>query len=206
MINALFSGVSDVFGSGFVIRDEFLKTTLDTAIWTIGSTGGTPSDPTIVSDGAANGIGAVRPLSVGISGTSFIYSPSVKIGTGDFAFSSRVRVTSGGDFDSGGILGNNSFEVSGGGSVLHIFTGVTNWYIKSSGVLTSLAVPWGSTYQQINVHRLSGVVYVFIDGVKVFSAANTQDFSSAALRAECFSGPAYNGSMYNDTLALWVGR
>ncbi len=194
----------DYAEKNFFFRDEFLRAALDTDIWTASSTGGS-SDPTIVADSADGGIGAVHPLSAG-SGLSSITSVAVQVGTRDFSFASLVRVTDGGDFDTGTIYGNNIIHLSGGGNAVKIFTGATHWYVFANGVATDLGVAWGAAYQHIMVLRKDGVLHVYIDGALLHSEAHSLDMSTAALMARCIQGAANDGSMYCDTLSLWVGR
>ncbi len=191
-----------LFGGEYRLREHFERSTVDAGIWTLGSTGGS-SNPTIAADSAADGRGAVHPLSVG-SGTSFVTSISRQIGTNDFGFSSRARVTDGGDAENlGGFVANNAISVSGS-AVVRFVTGATNWKAVVGGTAYDTGVPWGAAYQDLLCLRVDGTIYFYIDGVLVHSEAHAVDMGAATLQAKCSAGGANDGSMFNDTLDVWI--
>jgi hypothetical protein len=195
--------ISALISGNYQKKDDFEKAAIDTDFWTLASTGGS-SDPTQLADSAANGIGAVHPLTAG-SGSSSIVSLGVQVGTNDFGFATRVRVASGGDYNLSTILSNNYVAVNGGGFRIMFATGATNWMPSIGGTDHNSGVAWGSIYQYLAMFRIGGTAYFFINNSLVYSVANTSDFGAAALTAKCTYGTT-DGSMYNDTLALWVDR
>ncbi len=192
---------SCIFGGDFQLKDHFYKAALDTAIWTAFSSGGS-SDPAIAADGAADGIGAVHPLTAG-SGTSSITSAAARVGTNDFGIGSRVRVASSAAIAA--FIANNDILLNGGGFEFGFKTGATNWFASTGGTDTDTGTAWAATYQDLKAFRVGGVAYFFINGVLEHSAANVVNYSDATLRAKALFATT-NGSMYNDTLSLWVGR
>jgi hypothetical protein len=190
-----------------IFREDFLRSSIDTDLWSLASTGGS-SDPTLVHDNAADGSGAAHPLTTGGSGTSTIQGPGigVQVGTGDFGFSSRVRIADGGDAENlAGFIANNFVSVIGP-NVVRFVTGATNWKAVIGGTAYDTGVAWGSTYQWLACRRRDGVIYFYIDGVQVHSEAHTVDMGAVGIQAKCSAGPANDGSMYNDTLCLWAKR
>ncbi len=191
------------FGGGFFLKEDFLKATPDADLWTLSSTGGS-SDPTVVADSTANGIGAIHPLTAG-SGTSTITSFAMKVGTVDFELSARVRVALGGNYDLSTIISNN-YVAFAGTNIVRFATGITNWMAVIGGTGHDTGVAWGSTYQQLTIWRTGGSVRFFIDGVQVYGEAHSADMGTPTIIAKCTNGLTHDGSMYCDTLGVSISR
>ncbi len=150
-----------IAGSGFHIYDDFVTSTLNTTLWDAGTA-------TSVDDSASGAFGAMT-IDDGV--TVATKSVSGHIGSSaDFYYAFRVRLSTD---------GNQTFSMglessTAGQSVYLLRTGTAgaNWQVRIDSVDTSLGVAPGSTYQLLEVVRLSGVIYVYVNGVLKHSVAH----------------------------------
>ncbi len=187
-----------IAGKNLMFRDEFL-TSFDTAVWSTASSTGTP--PAWLHDNAADGHGAIQCSTT--SGTSIIDSIAMPIGTKDFGVSFRERC-------GAPTLGSSQIRVYSGTAAKIIgFTNLTtgNWKISVNGTVTiDSGVARSSSYKQFDVVRVSGVSYFYVDGVLVYSEADTQDRSDAYIRLSCAPVSSNSPDTRVDNVSYWISR
>lgn len=166
-IVALSGGVAST-----LVRDHFTGSALNTGIWI--PTSGTP---TIVSDSANGGMGALQTATLG----SDTRTTQFNIGTGNFTLSGRIRIST-------GPSGDAQFGIRQGGGVdLYIVADPVsspgNWvpFVDGSFVTpngTNFAI--SATYALFEIKRKSNVVTFKVNGVPLHTLASyTSSLNSA---------------------------
>lgn len=195
-------------GSGFHVRDDFPATiggAVDTHKWVPGS-GGTGVAPIIVDDSAAGGFGAVQFAAGASGGTSEALITKLAIGTKDLYVSCRVRRATAvgtsmhftvGFIGDAGAADDLAFRGFMGG----------NWQRKLGATTTDdLGVAMSSTYQFLEMWRISGVVYFAIDGTTLYSGAFADDLGVGFFELRLFEGSAVANQINVDMVSVWVDR
>lgn len=148
-------------GSALLVVDDFTGSALSTGIW---------NSPTgsLVDDTASGGCGTVQ-LSDSGGGAQAFSTNNLKIGTSDFRLAARIRVVSMGGASS---LITLQMQYSSAAGALQFFArgGGTNWQaVVDGGADHDTGVAFGTTYQKLEIRRVSGVVTFYIDGTSVYS-------------------------------------
>lgn len=170
-----------VAGSDFHFEDEFDRGAVTSTMWDAIS--GTPS---IVTDFANNGFWAAR-MNPGAGNNWAIrraVSGFLPWRTNDLRMHARCRVAT--------LAGTGYVSVYPGGAELGFIARATgpNWKAYVSGVETDLGVPFLATYQHLDILRVSGVAYFFINGALRHSAAFVRDMTgdSTGIDANAIGG------------------
>lgn len=162
-------------GPAVRVKEDFAHANLNSSIWVIND----GAAITIVDDSASGAFGAVDLEATVGDPTQDLRLPTYDVGTGDYRMECRLRprtfsTSSGGYMLVGVTSGSNqayfrarSTTLSGRWAFYH-GTGPTE---VDSGVVVA-------GYQTLVIQRLSGVLKAYIDGVEIFSGANTADMSA----------------------------
>lgn len=167
--------------AGFEHRDEFAGAAVN-AFWTQVSLG-TGTVISVVDDSAAGGRGALSLLN-GSAGTreATVKSNVLNIGTADFIFRCRARRVS---TALKLIVGIGDPGTTNPGVIFMMDAGSGFWKVSTTSsngsVSTSTAVTHGTTYQTLAFIRHNGTLKFYIDGVEVYSEANTTNYSTVRL-------------------------
>lgn len=191
-------------GNGFLYREEWLKTTIDTEIWTLSNAGGS-GDPTVVDDNAAGGYGALSCDGVTGTGSSIAESIPMPPGTRDFYFSTYCRRAStvGG---TGALAQIGVYSSTAGRRAYYIVTG--NSYRANDGTTTTdTGVTPSTSYQFLEIARIDGELYFWIDGTLEHSVAHSVDLTDSYIRlAATNTGGADGADFRFDVVSLWINR
>lgn len=185
-------------GTGFYVPDDFVGPAIDGSKWTV--TG--PAGLTFPDDSANGGFGVARMHAT--AGT-----PSVQINTNKFALGTRdfvlaVRWRNNVALNAGNpqlFFGINDFglQQSSGGTVWQVYYDVTNTFN------TALSPTDVTNYHSMQLARLAGTLYMYIDGTLVHSVADTFNSSGQQLIAQV-QHSATDQDVYFDYFKLWINR
>ncbi len=155
-------------------------TTPGTSIWEY--TTGVLCDFAIVDDHTNGGFGAAKCTPTTSAFSNFGSAVKIGVGTEDFAFRAKVRLTSAVTVASTEV--QFGFNNGIGDNVFFALNSLdTKWHPYVDGVQqTALAtvVP-NATYIYFDIIRVSGVVYFYADSTLLYTGAYTTDLSAASV-------------------------
>lgn len=159
-------------GSDFLFYDDFIGgTTFDLSKWTV-SAGG------ILTQVTATDACGVADFSTAGNNDENLSTFGIAIGTADFEMCVRIKLASlggGASLAHVGLLSNTaSWRADAGG---------TNWFFYKNGASTDSGVAFSTTtFDVLEIIRVSGVQRVLINGVEIDSFADTHSFTTEALQ------------------------
>jgi hypothetical protein len=182
-----------VSGFGVAVKDHFTGNSLDSNTWQ--STLTTGATAVIIDDDANSGSGALQLTLGSAGGDSLIFSRNLVIGTGDFRITCCVRKVTLKTFTVG-ITGSVTFYMtaSAGG----------NWNSVSNAVTTDLGVAPSTTYQFLDIIRLDGVAYYFIDGTLLHQDTDATAITAGVATYWLHNSASAAAEMRLDSVAYWV--
>jgi hypothetical protein len=181
-----------------VCDDDFSSGTLS-AQWTITTSGG--GGVSWASDDANDGYGANILSGSSVSTSKILSTAKVSILTRDFYMSMRTRLASGSAYSNyfglySGTAANKLQFLSWSGN---------NLMLQINGASVDLGIPLiGSAYSELELYRVSGVLYALVNGSQVHSAAYANSIADAQVQLETDTTSAT--SVYNDRTRLLVDQ
>lgn len=149
---------------------------------------------TAVASGA--GLVAYSGFSSAVNYLSQPYTANLDFGTGDFSAMVWVNVTS----TSGQYVFIRGSGASG--TVALYFATTWGYFCSATGASTDSGVPVSLGLHHVCLLRVSGVLYLYLDGVQVYTVANTANVTNTA--ATLFLGQAMNlTTPLLGSMALW---
>jgi hypothetical protein len=138
----------------------------------------------------------------GFSGSNYLeqpYNSDLDFGTGDFCVMGWVNVTS--TAATQAFFGRGT---TGAGALALYFLSAT-WRIVCSATEANVntAVTANTGLQHVALFRASGNIYLYVNGVQVYTAANTANITNAAAKLVVGAYFDYSSSAANCSLALW---
>jgi hypothetical protein len=196
------------FGTGFWISDDFLGSAIDPSTWdTIGA------DFATIDDSGNGGFGAAK-AAMALNTKQAMVTLPLGIGTADFAFRARLRAAS---FDSHTVMNvgvMNSLNVGAGtydgsNSLVASKSGSSNLTLLYSGGTLGTTPLVGTTYLDIAMFAIGGIAWALINGVLSANGPQpwTGDPSGASFGVSIDQANAGSPSDIRiDSLKLWVKR
>jgi hypothetical protein len=154
--------------SDYNFVDDFDRAAVASTMWD--SISGSPS---IITDFAANGFWAAQSNPAAGAAIAVRKANGLPWRTNDLRFHARVRVVS-------LVTSGSNVSVYPAGTKLYFKAAVgnANWQAGVTGVDNDTGVAFSSSYQHLDIFRISGVAYFYIDGALVHSEAMATDMTT----------------------------
>lgn len=181
-----------------VVHDHFTGSALDTSKFT--STGsGTAS---IVDDSSSGAVGALQiDIPASTATTNDVKTCKVPIGTVDFRYRAKARVSIKGDGSvTLGIIPTANVSTSA-----YVWTDNThaNWQVTIAGTSHDTGIAADGNYRTFDLIRTSGSVTCYVDGVSNFTSAMASSISATQFATMEVTGVSTHMQVFIDFFSFW---